>query len=164
MRALCRRLVALLLAAGLGAPAGTQELSFKPPAGSSRKELSIERVVRNVKSLAGTVVRVRGQFRGRNLFSEDGCLGAPSDGWVLRDGPFWLWVTGKKPQGQGWSLDPHRLDDTLRWSEVVGKPEPRDECIVLKAQEIALASGPESGRLRDELRQVGERIRVVREP
>jgi hypothetical protein len=68
--------------------------------------------------------------------------GAPADGWVVRYGPFWVWVTGRKPRGDGWSLDARRLDDTLRWIEVAGRVEVRDECVVLKAEEVTLVSGP----------------------
>jgi hypothetical protein len=117
------------------------------PTPTSRKESqstqTIEDVVRGVHKLGRLDVRVRGRFRGRNLFSEDSCEGAPADGWVLRDGPFWIWVTGRKPQGDGWSLDPRRLDDAHRWLEVTGRAELRDECVVVKASEVALASGPE---------------------
>jgi hypothetical protein len=104
---------------------------------------TIEEVVRDVQTLGGTVVRVRGRFRGRDLFSEDFCEGAPADGWAIRDGRFVLWVTGRKPRGDGWSLDPRRLDDALRWLEVKGRVELRGECFVLKAEEVALVSGPD---------------------
>ncbi|HEY7514353.1 MAG TPA: hypothetical protein VIC87_07745 [Vicinamibacteria bacterium] len=102
----------------------------------------MEEVVRDAGKLAGTTVRVRGRFRGRNLFSEDSCEGAPSDGWFLREGRFGLWVTGKKPQGKGWVLDPTRLDDTHRWLEVRGKVALKDECVVLQAQDVELVTGP----------------------
>jgi hypothetical protein len=124
-------------------PAIVATLALAP---ASRKETiplrTIEEVVRNVQTLGRTVVRVRGRFRGRDLFSEDSCTGAPADGWVIRDDRFLLWVTGRKPRGDGWSLDPRRVDDAFRWLEVTGRVEVRDECFVLKADEVALVTGP----------------------
>jgi hypothetical protein len=104
---------------------------------------TIEEVVSDVRTLGRTAVRVRGRFRGRDLFSEDFCDGAPDDGWVIRDGRYALWVTGRKPRGDGWSLDPRRVDDALRWLQVTGRVEARGECFVLKAETVELVSGPD---------------------
>ena len=104
--------------------------------------VSMEQVVGKIDRLSGTLVRFRGQFRGRDLFGEAACAGAPSGGWVVKEGPFAVWVTGQKPQGKGWTLDAGRRSDTDRWLEVVGRPELKGECIVVRAEEVYPVTGP----------------------
>ena len=70
----------------------------------------------------GKPVRAIGQFRGANL-----CRDLPTESrrdsadWVLltSEGP--LWVTGRRPAGKGFQLDPAYRADTARWLEVTGK-------------------------------------------
>lgn len=104
--------------------------------------VSMEQVVGKIDRFGGTLVRFRGQFRGRDLFGEAACAGSPSGGWVVKDGPFAVWVTGQKPQGSGWNLDVARRDDTERWLEIVGRPELKGDCIVVRAEEVYPVTGP----------------------
>lgn len=64
-------------------------------------------------------MRVAGQFRGRNLYGD---LPARShldkDDWVIKDELFALWVTGRRPKGEGFSLDAGLKRDTNKWLEV----------------------------------------------
>jgi hypothetical protein len=64
------------------------------------KESGLRRLVAAAEAGDGRVVRVRGQFRGRNLFGD---LPAESqrgrDHWVLADRGAALWVMGKAPRG-----------------------------------------------------------------
>ena len=56
--------------------------------------------------LDGRKVRVRGQFRGNNLFGDlPSASRRKSSDWVIKDDLFAAWVSGKKPQGSGWKLD-----------------------------------------------------------
>jgi hypothetical protein len=107
--------------------------------------LAIEDLVGRPASLAKETVRVRGQFRGKNLFGDLAPAGAPADGWVIKDGDSAVWVSGKQPKGSGWSLDPESKSDTTRWVEVVGKIETRDGVTYLKASQLALAPPPKPG-------------------
>jgi hypothetical protein len=89
---------------------------------------------------AGTSVTITGVFRGRNLFGDlpkDSQRGA--DDWVLQDGAFAAWVTGKGPRGKGWSLDPANRGDA-RWRvEVSGKIEVLGGIAYLRASKVSLA-------------------------
>jgi hypothetical protein len=94
---------------------------------------------------AGKKVTVVGQFRGRNLFDD---LPAHSQreaaDWVLKDGDSAMWVTGKKPQGKGWSLDPGYKGDASKWLEVIGQAEVVKGIVYLRASQVALTSRPKA--------------------
>jgi hypothetical protein len=110
------------------------------------RDLTIEEAVWTAEKLKGTVVRVRGQFQGKDLFGEAACKGSPAAGWVIKDGSFWVWVTGRKPEGKGWKLDPTSRSDAERWVEVAGKLELRDECVLLQASDVMVVSAPTASR------------------
>ena len=102
-------------------------------------ESSLEPLVRYPKGAAGGVVTVRGTFRGANLFEDL----APESrrratDWVLRDGPFSIWVTGKAPKGDGFSLDPQSRYDTVHRLEVTGTVESEGGYIYLRAKNVQL--------------------------
>ncbi len=107
--------------------------------------LAIEDLVGRPASLAKETVRVRGQFRGKNLFGDLAASGAPADAWVIKDGDSAVWVVGRRPKGDGWSLDPENRSDTARWIEVVGKIETRQGVTLLKASKVALVPTPKPG-------------------
>jgi hypothetical protein len=108
--------------------------------------LSLEEAVWTAEKLKGTVVRVRGQFQGKDLFGEANCKGSPADGWVIKDASFWVWVTGRKPEGKGWKLDPTSRTDADSWVEVAGKLELRDECVLLQATDVMVVPAPTASR------------------
>ena len=92
----------------------------------------------------GKPVRAIGQFRGANL-----CRDLPAESrrdpadWVLltSEGP--VWVTGRRPSGKGFQLDPAYRADTARWLEVSGKVQVAGEVSYLKAGKVALIARPE---------------------
>jgi hypothetical protein len=80
---------------------------------------------------------VVGQFRGANLFSDlPAGSGATLADWVISDGPFSVWVTGKPPRGKGFSLHPGSPADCVYWLEIEGRPQRLGEVVVLKAGRI----------------------------
>jgi hypothetical protein len=87
---------------------------------------------------------VVGQFRGANL-----CRDLPVEtrrdpaDWVLlaSDGP--LWVTGRRPEGKGFRLDPAHRGDTSRWLAVTGKVQVVGATRYLKASKVQLVARPE---------------------
>ena len=91
----------------------------------------------------GKPVRAIGQFRGANL-----CKDLPTvtrrdaADWVLLTTEGALWVTGRRPGGKGFLLDPAYRGDTSRWLEVTGKVELVAEMRYLKASKIALIPRP----------------------
>jgi hypothetical protein len=100
---------------------------------------SLEPLVRYPKGAEGRVVTVKGTFRGANLF-EDLPLDSrrSTDDWVLRDGPFAIWVTGKDPKGKGFSLDVRSKADCHFRLEVQGEIRTENEYIYLRAKSIQL--------------------------
>jgi hypothetical protein len=88
-------------------------------------------------------VRVRGRFRGRNLFGDLPAGSQRGSGdWVIQDQGVAVWVTGKPPRGEGWKLDLESESESVRWVEVEGEPTAHDGVIYLRARSVALVSGP----------------------
>ncbi len=100
---------------------------------------SLEPIVRYPKGSQGRLVTVKGTFRGANLF-EDLPLDSrrSADDWVLRDGPFSIWVTGKDPKGKGFSLDARSKGDCRFRLEVEGEIRTENDYIYLRAKKIQL--------------------------
>jgi hypothetical protein len=103
---------------------------------------TIEALVMDREAAAGRVVAVTGTYRGGNLLED-----LPDDSrrdrqdWVLNDGPFSIWVTGRKPKGEGFSFDLRSQSD-LRWKLTVqGEVEIHDGYIYLRAAKVHLV-GP----------------------
>jgi hypothetical protein len=100
---------------------------------------SLEQVMVRPGNSTGRVVTVRGRFRGANLFGDLAPETRRRDGdWVLRDGPYSVWITGRPPQGKGWRLSPASRADCVFWVEVEGKVERRGEALYLKAHRVRL--------------------------
>jgi len=92
----------------------------------------------------GKPVRAIGQFRGGNLCKDlpEASRRDPLD-WVLQTSEGALWVTGRRPAGKGFQLDPAYRADTNRWLEVRGKVLILDNVRYLKASNVALIPRPE---------------------
>jgi hypothetical protein len=100
---------------------------------------SLEPIVRYPKGSEGRLVTVRGTFRGANLFEDLPPDSRRSeDDWVLRDGPFSIWVTGKDPKGKGFSLDARSKSDCRFRLEVQGEIRTENDYIYLRAKKIQL--------------------------
>lgn len=69
----------------------------------------------------GRDVKVVGRFRGRNLYGDlPQALGKTKWDFVLQSADGAVWVTGMRPKGKGFDLDPGARVDTGRWLEVRG--------------------------------------------
>jgi hypothetical protein len=104
--------------------------------------LALEDLIARPDRLAGETVKVVGQFRGKNLFGDLEGVGAPDDGWVIKDGAFAVWVVGKKPKGSGFRLDATSRSDSARWVQVTGTLDRKGSVTRLKATEVALVPPP----------------------
>ncbi len=85
-------------------------------------------------------VDVIGQFRASNLFGDVPPRSRRSGGrehWVLRDGDVSAWVTGSRPQGDGWELDMRSKRDSATWMRVRGRVSEDDDVYYLDPEEIA---------------------------
>ena len=66
-------------------------------------------------------VRVIGRFKGRNLYGElPLAIGKSKWDFVIESADGSIWVTGLRPRGKGFDLDPGKRVDTGRWLEVRG--------------------------------------------
>jgi hypothetical protein len=94
-------------------------------------------------ALDGKPVRALGQFRGANLCRDlpDQTRRDPRD-WVLvtPEGP--VWVTGRRPEGRGFRLDPAYRGDVNRWLEVTGRVALSGEVRYVLADNVALIPRP----------------------
>jgi hypothetical protein len=95
-------------------------------------------------------IRVTGQFRGRNLYGD--VPQAPGRGrwdFVLRVADAALWVTGVRPKGKDFDLDPGARVDTSRWLEVSGVVRSENGLTWIEANQV-LAARPVAESLEEE--------------
>jgi hypothetical protein len=106
---------------------------------SDTADESLEDILGDLPAAAGRRVRITGQFRGRNLFGDlPPSSQRDASDWVLKDGEHAVWVTGKKPQGKGWRLDPASTSDA-RWKlEVEGVVEVAGGVVYVRAKRVDL--------------------------
>lgn len=89
-------------------------------------------------------VKVIGRFRGRNLYGDlPLALGKGKWDFVIQSADGSLWVTGARPRGKGFDLDPGKRVDTGRWVEVTGVVKREGVTTYIDASRIALAAAPE---------------------
>lgn len=93
-------------------------------------------------------IEVVGKFRGNNLFGDLSIRDkkTPRD-FVIKTAADAIWVTGMRPAGNGFRLDPKRRRDTNRWLRVYGRPWTADGKVYLRAERIELADEPGDGSL-----------------
>lgn len=102
-------------------------------------ESSLEALVSGPEAAAGRTITVEGTFRGANLFEDlpPESRRDPAD-WVLKDGPFSVWVTGRAAKGKGFSLDPRSRSDCDWRLEIRGRVETAARYVYLHAKSVAL--------------------------
>ncbi len=105
--------------------------------------MSLEQLVARAGKMDGQLVRVVGKFRGRNLYAD---LPARSmrrvEDWVIKDSLFAVWVTNRKPKGDGFELDPSIRRDSNRWVEVIGRPVTKSGVVIIDAAQVSLTQPP----------------------
>ena len=91
----------------------------------------------------GQMVRVVGQFRGRNLFGDLPVKSQQASAdWVVKDDLYAVWISGRKPKGSGFALDTGLKRDTGKWLEITGRVETRAGITYLRAVQVNLAAPP----------------------
>jgi hypothetical protein len=89
-------------------------------------------------------VRVVGRFRGRNLYGD---LPTPLNkskwDFVLHSVDAAIWVSGLRPRGKDFELDPGARVDTGRWLEVTGVVRHQGAQLWIEASAFKLAAAPE---------------------
>jgi hypothetical protein len=87
----------------------------------------------------GRRVTIKGQFRGRNLYG-DLPQGPGLSEWdfVLRAADSAVWVTGQRPRGKGFNLNPSARVDTGNWLEVAGIVKEGKGLVWIEGQQLAI--------------------------
>jgi hypothetical protein len=117
----------------------------KPVKRPDSPDATLEELVTRSERYAGKTVTVRGQFRGENLFGDlPSASRNRSSDWVIKDDVFAVWVTGKKPKGSGWSLDPSLKRDSGKWMQITGRVSVRGGYVTIEAVDVTLAKAPDA--------------------
>jgi hypothetical protein len=88
---------------------------------------------------------VSGRFRGRNLHADVATPVPTPTKWdfVIQSADAALWISGLRPKGRGFELDPSARMDTGRWLQVTGTVRRDGARVWIEAREIDLSSAPE---------------------
>lgn len=88
-------------------------------------------------------VMLVGRFRGRNLYGD---LPLPLNkakwDFVLQSADAALWVTGVRPKGKEFDLDPGARVDTGKWLEVTGVVRRSGATVWVEAESVRLSTAP----------------------
>ena len=108
-------------------------------------------------------IEVIGKFRGNNIYGDLSIRSkkTPRD-FIIKVAEAAIWVTGKRPRGKGFELNPRMRRDTGKWLKVTGKPWMEDGMVYLKAEKLELEPKPEDPSLEpveDEVAELEERKR-----
>ena len=105
--------------------------------------ITLEQLVARAGKMDGQLIRVVGKFRGRNLFADlpSKSMRTAND-WVIKDSLFAVWITNRKPKGDGFDLDPSIRRDSNRWVEVIGRATTRNGVVVIDAAQVGLTQPP----------------------
>ena len=99
---------------------------------------SLRQLVLAPSPFDGKTVTVRGRFRGQNLFGDLPAWPRQSRwDFVLQAADASLWVTGLRPKGRGFDLDPTSKRDTGTWLEVSGVVHLAEGVPTIEARSIA---------------------------
>ena len=104
-------------------------------------EPTLRRLALDPSSQIGKRVTITGQFRGRNLYA-DLPQGPSLSQWdfVLRSADASLWVTGLRPRGSGFNLNPGARVDTGTWLRVSGIVREGKGLVWIEAQQLAVTT------------------------
>jgi hypothetical protein len=107
--------------------------------------VSLENLVGGNGRYDGKTIRVYGRFRGKNLYGDlPSRSQRQSRDWVVKDDVFAIWITGRKPKGSGFELDPNMRRDTEKWIQVVGVPQTIKGVTYLQAMQVQLGKPAEA--------------------
>jgi hypothetical protein len=90
-------------------------------------------------------VTVSGRFRGRNLYADIAAPLPTPTKWdfVIQSADASVWISGLRPKGKGFELDPSARVDTGRWLQVAGTVRREGSRAWIEAREIELAAPPD---------------------
>jgi hypothetical protein len=89
----------------------------------------------------GQTVTVSGRFRGANLYGDlPQAPGRSRYDFVLQAADASIWITGARPRGRGFNLDPSRRLDTGKPLDVTGTVRSENGLVWIEATKLALGS------------------------
>jgi len=95
------------------------------------------------KAFEGRGVTLVGRFRGRNLYGDlPQALNKGKWDYVLQSADAAIWVTGARPRGKGFELDPSARADTGKWIEVKGTVRYEGDLVWIESQSVELSNAP----------------------
>lgn len=107
-------------------------------------QASLRAIALDPATYDGKTVTVSGRFRGRNLLGDQPAPpGKSPHEYVLRVADASLWVSGLRPRGRGFVLDPESRRDTREWVRVSGVVRHEPPLVWIDGKTIDLAK-PES--------------------
>jgi hypothetical protein len=111
---------------------------------STLAALDLRELVKDPSPHLGKRVVVLGKFRGSNLYGDLSIKDkrTPRD-FVIKVADSAIWVTGRRPRGKGFRLDPAKRRDTGEWVNVVGEPFEESGKVYLRAMKIEIAKEPD---------------------
>ncbi|HEY7699718.1 MAG TPA: Ig-like domain-containing protein, partial [Vicinamibacteria bacterium] len=123
---------------------------------STLAALDLRDLVKDPAPHLGKQVVVLGKFRGSNLYGDLSIKEkrTPLD-FVIKVADAAIWVTGRRPRGKGFRLDPAKRRDTGEWLRVVGEPFEETGTVYLRALKVEIAEEPSDPDL--------EPVKVARE-
>ena len=91
-------------------------------------------------------VTIEGRFKGRNLYG-DLPQGVAKSKWdfVLQSADAAVWITGLRPKGKDFDLDPGARVDTGRWLAVTGMVHREGSAIWVAGETVRQATAPSEG-------------------
>ena len=90
-----------------------------------------------------------GRFRGRNLFGDlPSALNRSRWDFVVQSADAAIWVSGLRPRGKGFELDPGAKVDTGRWLEVSGTVHVEGSQVWIDGESLRIAQPADRDRCR----------------
>ncbi len=111
--------------------------------GPASTEPSIRAIALTPEQFDNRTVTLAGRFKGRNLYA-DLPQGVAKSKWdfVLQSADGAIWITGLRPKGNDFDLDPEARVDTGKWLEVTGVVHRDAASLWIAAQSLRRAAAP----------------------
>ena len=111
-------------------------------------QVDLRELMSNPDPYYDRLISVVGKFRGDNVYNDlpMRTKKTPRD-FIIKVADVALWVTGKRPRGKGFELNPERRRDTGKWLKVTGNPWTDEGVVYLKARKIEMVPKPEDSDL-----------------
>jgi hypothetical protein len=92
----------------------------------------------------GRGVTISGRFRGRNLLADLATpLPVPTKwDFVIQSADASMWISGLRPRGKDFELNPENRVDTGRWVQIAGTVRREGNRVWIEGREIALSAPP----------------------